>query len=358
MNDPHNPVSFQNQDLTLKEVIFKAREYFLVLWRGKLLILILALLFGGFFFYKAYRIHPKYSAVLTFALNEGDGNINPIGGLLGQIGLSGSSSSKVSLDKIVELSRSMRIVSQALFDKATVSGVEDYLANHILLVYKLNEKWAKNNPPFKDFRFKSDSFPSFSLEENAALKGIYGYTVGGIKPGLVACNYNTESTIFSLKSSTENEALSLALTQSIFYHLANFYIQQSSDKQKQTFDLVKAKSDSIYRQWSSSEYAVSNMEETENGLWAPTDRTRKSIKSKQSTMYAMAYGEALKNLEMADYALKNSTPFIREIDRPFSPLYPEGPNRIRQILIGLIIGGFLASVLLLGKKIIVDAINS
>ena len=75
-------------------------------------------------------------------------------------------------------------------------------------------------------------------------------------------------------------------------------------------------------------------------------------------MYAMAYGEAIKNLEMADYAVKNSTPFIREIDRPFSPLYPQSPNMVKQIIMGLILGSFIAAGWLLGRKIILDAINS
>lgn len=357
MNDPTNPNPPQHDDPGLKEMILKVRDYSIVLWRGKFLIIILAILFGSLFFIRAYLKHPTYGATLTFALNEGEGGYSGASGFLGQFGLAGSAG-KVSLDKIKELSRSMRIVNQALFEKTTIAGKEDFLANHILLIYELNKKWSKNNPSFEQFRFTHDSFPSFTLEENSALKGIYGFTVGGMKPGLVTCNYNTESTIFSMTSNTENEALSLALTENIFYHLSRFYIQQSSDKQKQTYDLVKAKTDSIYRQWASSEYSISNMEESENALWAPTDRTRRTIKAKQSNMYALAYGEAIKNLEMADYAVKSSTPFIREIDRPFPPLYPQSPGLMRQIVIGLILGGFLGASWLLGKKIMMDAINS
>jgi len=359
MNDTINPNNSQHDDPGLKELILKAREYGIALWKGKILILVLAVLFGSIFFLRARLTHPTYGATLTFALNEGEsGGVGGVGGLLGQFGLGSSSTGKVSLDKIVELSKSMRIVNQALFEKATVAGKEDYLANHILLIYELNKKWAKNNPPFEHFRFTHDSFPAFTLEENSALKGIYGFTVGGMKPGLVTCGYNTESTIFSMTSTTENEELSLALTENIFHHLSRFYIQQSSDKQKQTYDLVKAKTDSIYRQWTSSEFTASNMEESEGALWAPSDRTRRTIKVKQSNMYAMAYGEAIKNLEMADYAVKNSTPFIREIDRPFSPLYPQSPAKLRQIIMGLILGSFIAAGWLLGRKIILDAINS
>ena len=358
MNEPDNSTAYHDQDLSLKDMIVKGRDFVLLLWKGRYLILVLALMAGALMYLRA-RLQPvTYGATLTFALNEGENmGYSSISGLLGQFGMGGGTG-KISLDKIVELSRSMRIVNTALFDKAFVAGEEDFLANHIIRLYELDKKWAESNEAYRDFRFRSDSLAGFSLLQNAALKGVYGFTVGGAKPGLLSCNYKTESTIFSLNSQTENEELSLALTDRIFYHLSRFYIQQSSDKQKQTFDLVKAKADSIYERWTNSEYAISNIDESEGALWAPTDRTRKTIQSKQSNMYAIAYGEALKNLEIADYALKNSTPFIREIDRPFSPLDAQAPNRIRQLLIGLILGGALASAWIIGKKLVLDAIKS
>lgn len=358
MNESRNPTAYSDQDLSLKDMIIKGRNFVFLLWKGRYLIIVLTLMAGALMYLRA-RLQPvTYGATLTFALNEGENmGYSSISGLLGQFGMGGGAG-KISLDKIVELSRSMRIVNAALFDKSIVGGEEDFLANHIIRLYALDKQWAESDEAYRDFRFRTDSLNGFSLLENAALKRIYGFTVGGAKPGLVSCTYKTESTIFSLNSQTENEELSLALTDRIFYHLSRFYIQQSSDKQKQTFDLVKAKADSIYERWTSSEYAISNMDESEGALWAPTDRTRKTIQSKQSNMYAIAYGEALKNLEIADYALKNSTPFIREIDRPFSPLDAQAPNRIRQLLIGLVLGGALASAWIIGKKLVEEAIKS
>lgn len=344
-------------NFNLKALIHKGMEYGLVLWRNKWLIIFLALVGGGAFYIKA-RLKPfLFSAPLTFALNEGDGGSN-IGGVLGQLGLGGNSNGKVSMDKIVELSKSMRIISKALFAKVTIDGKPDYIANHILDQYHLEEKWAKYNPYYNGFRFKSDSFPSSRVEDNAALKGVYGFTIGGFKPGLVTCNYNNESTIFTLTSVTEKEGLSLALTEQIFNVLSRFYIQQSSDKQKQTFDLVKAKADSLFRTWTSSEYSLSKLDQSQGNLWAPQDRTNMTIRAKQSTMYSVAYSEALRNVEVADYALKSSTPFIREIDKPFAPLDASRPNFLIQTIKGLILGGALAFAWILGKYIVTSALKS
>ncbi|MEP7320936.1 MAG: hypothetical protein ABI761_03415 [Saprospiraceae bacterium] len=356
--EPISPVRTED-DFNLKALIHKGVEYSLLLWRGKWLIILLALVGTGAFYIKARLTPFLFSAPLTFALNEGDGGNSggALSGVLGQFGLGGNTG-KVSMDKIVQLSKSMRIISKALFAKVIIDGKSDYIANHILDQYHLEKKWAKYNPYYNGFRFKSDSIPFATVEENAALKGVYGFTIGGLKPGLVSCGYNNESSIFTLTATSEKEDLSLALTEQIFNYLSRFYIQQSNDKQKQTYDLVKAKADSLYGAWTSSEYSLSKMDQSQGAFWAPQDKTIKTIRTKQSSMYAIAYAEALKNLEVADYALKYSTPFIREIDKPFAPLDASQPNRLKQGIIGFILGGFLACGWILGKNIVSNALKS
>lgn len=76
-------------DFSLKDLINKGLEYFFLLWRHKWLILFIGLLGAGALYLKAYLTPTTYSAPLTFALNEGDGNssMGAISGLLGQFGL-------------------------------------------------------------------------------------------------------------------------------------------------------------------------------------------------------------------------------------------------------------------------------
>lgn len=361
-NPAHPNYPPQDDDFSLKKLIQTGLDYFWLLWKNKWWIILLGLLGAGSMYLKAKLTPVKFGAPLTFALNEGDGgsSLSAISGLLGQFGLGGGGGAggKVSSDKIIALSKSMRIVNQALFDRVTIDGKYDFIANHIIEVYKMDQKWAKYNPNFVNFRFKHNVTDSFTLDENSALKGVYGFTVGGLEPGLVTCVYDRESTIFTLRSDTEKEALSLELTNHLFERLSKFYIQQSSDKQKLTYDLIKAKADSLYKKWTGSEYAVSSSIQNQNALWSPVDRTQRDIKGKQSTIYAMAYAESLKNLEIADYALKNSTPFIRDIDKPFFPLDTTMPNWIRQTIIGLFLGLALGSAIIIGIKIVTDAIKS
>lgn len=356
----HTTPSINDSGMSLKEMILKGKEYFFLLWRNKWWIISLAILGAGVMFLKDKLAKNKYEARLTFSLNEGDGpSTASLSGLLGQFGLGGGASTgKVSYDKIVELSKSMRIANKALFEKVTVNGHEDYIANHIFDIYGFAKPWSKYDPYFKDFHFKSDDIDSFNLKEKSALKNIYSFTIGGLKPGLVTCGYDTKSTIFTISATTLHEDLSLALADKFFNHLSQFYIQQSNDKQLNTYNLVKSKADSLFRRWTGSEYSVSRQEQSSNALWSPVDRTNRNIQQKQTTIYSMAYSEALKNLEIADYALKNATPFIRAIDRPFAPLYPIGPNLIKDLILGIILGSGLACAFILGKYFVKQALKS
>ncbi len=357
INTP-NPPPAQQTDLNLKVIIYKGLEYVRLIWKNKLWVILFALLGTGAYYVKSYLTPVQYVARLTFSLNEGEKSNTGLSGVLGQFGLGGNTSGKFSMEKIVELSKSMRIVREVLFEQADIGGKKDFLINHILDQYDMEEQWAKNTPAYKDFRFISDSFEQFSILENAALKGIYWFVIGGFKPGLLVCTYNDETTLFSILVTSENEQLSLELAQQIFSHLSKFYVQQSNDKQQNTYNLLKHKSDSLYRKWIGSEYSISNLDQSQGALWSPVDRTRKTIQGKQTAIYGAAYGEALRNLEMADYALKSSTPFFGEIDGPFYPLDAIAPNYIINMIKGFILGAALCIAFILGNYFIKNALNS
>ena len=72
-------------------------------------------------------------------------------------------------------------------------------------------------------------------------------------------------------------------------------------------------------------------------------------------MLQVVYGEAIKNLEMADFALKNKTPFIQAIDLPVAPLKKVKKSKLKGLLTGLSIGILLGSVFVVGRKIIRNA---
>jgi uncharacterized protein involved in exopolysaccharide biosynthesis len=74
-------------------------------------------------------------------------------------------------------------------------------------------------------------------------------------------------------------------------------------------------------------------------------------------MYSLMFAEALKNLEMADFSLKNSLPFIQLIDAPIAPLSSEKTPYTKNLIIGAILGMLIAIGFIVSRKIYRDAIN-
>ena len=57
------------------------------------------------------------------------------------------------------------------------------------------------------------------------------------------------------------------------------------------------------------------------------------------------------------FSLRNKTPFIQVIDAPILPIAPVQLSLVRQIFIGLIIGGALGIAIIIGRKIFKGAMS-
>jgi len=72
-----------------------------------------------------------------------------------------------------------------------------------------------------------------------------------------------------------------------------------------------------------------------------------------------AYGEAMKQREVTDFALKSKTPFIQSIDKPLPPLSPNKnfSTYLSRLIFGGFIGTFLAIAFIVGRKVIRDTMK-
>ena len=73
-------------------------------------------------------------------------------------------------------------------------------------------------------------------------------------------------------------------------------------------------------------------------------------------MLIAAVAKAMENLEVADFALQNKTPFIQEIDRPITPIKAEKKSVFRTFFISIFIGTFMAILFLVIRKIVKSAL--
>ena len=67
--------------------------------------------------------------------------------------------------------------------------------------------------------------------------------------------------------------------------------------------------------------------------------------------------ELVKNLELAKLALRRETPLIQVLDKPTFPLEVDKVGKLKGLVLGGFLGGFLILVYLLAKKFLNNILN-
>ena len=362
-NEPHSttpPPYYQDDEITLKELILKIQEYYQKVMTHWKMVVIGGVVMGAIFLTKALLEDTTYTATLTFMVNEDEGGRagGAIAGLLGQFGFSTGATGKYNLPKILELSRSRRIVQEALMERVNIDGQMDYLANHIIRLYEYHDQW-EDIEDLQNFLFKADSVEIFKESENKALKSIYSQVVGDPDnkiEGLLSTSFGEETAIMKLSVKSISEILSIEIANVIYEKLSLFYIQKSTEKQEQTYRLMKSKADSLLSLANNRQMQLLKFNDTYRSLPLQQYSAKRLELERDVQIFTIAYGEAIKNVEIADFAFKNATPFFQIIDWPIPPL--KGSFSIINLLKTIIVGGIFGSFILIVYLIIKNAVNN
>ncbi len=343
-----------SDELSLKEIILKGQEYFKEVLRNWKLISLVSAFFVCYMLYKAFVAKPTYRGTLTFMVNEDEGGGGGgVGAILGSIGLGGAlGGGEFNLDKVLALGKSRRIIQEVLFEKRTINGKEDYLANHLMQVYNLQEKWGENSPELIDFVFKSGNLEDFDLKGRRVFNILYIQIVGSKRSvGLLTSQYSKESGIMSISANSQSQDLSIALTEVTYDKLSTFYTTKTVEKQQKTFDLISTKVDSVKNLLNSKELALVNFIDSSKGFYTMKAKLREAQLTRDVKLLNEVYAKALENLEVADFSLKSKTPFVQLIDAPFAPLRSNSPSKLMAVILGILLGSFLSIGFIIVRKI-------
>ena len=350
----------EDDEITLKELILKVQEFFWEVVRNWKLVILILIPIILYMVYKAYKIPVTYSANLTFMINEDNGSsLGGLGNLAASFGFGGSTKGDYNLEKMISLLNSRNIIQQALFEKVNIEGIDDYYANHMIREYDMHKGW-EDSDLLRGFYFTETEVDSFSRKENRVLKQLHRRVVGrGETKGILESNINEETGILSLSVKSPKEELSLKFINVIFAKLEKFYVNKSIEKQQQTFVIMSNKVDSIRQTLNTAQYKLLKFKDTQRNLSLRQYKAEELILQREIQALGMAYGEALKNQEVADFSLRSKTPFVQVIDHPIPPLAPNKTimTYINNVIFGFFLGCFLAVLFIISRKIFRDAMS-
>lgn len=338
-------------EITLKELILKVHGYFIGVLKNWPLILVVAALCAVISVGLTFLSKSEFNAKLTFMLSSDEGRGSSISAMFGQF-IGGGGKGKNNLDKLIELSKARKIIQDAIFEKAEMNGKNTYLANHLIDYYDFHEKWADDKPELTDFYFNQDSVAGFNLLENTAFKIVYRKIVGTEEnKGLFNGSYGDETNILKFSVKSLNDTLSIELCNSIYHSLSRFYIDRTIEKEQNIYDIVKTKLDSVSNMIAIKESQLARFKDSSLGLWTNKDKLVQARIQRDLQVLYQLFEATIKNHEITEHALKSQTPYIQLIDEPIFPIKPDPKSRLKALLLGGILGGFLSVAFVLGRII-------
>ena len=325
------------------ERILKAIGYL----KQKKLIIIIAMIAGLAFgiFYSTVK-KPLYTATLNFSI-EGDDNMG--GGsllsLASQFGLNlggGGLSGVFAGDNVMELFKSRRIIEQSLLQ--SYNGTDKSLADEYLDILG----WRSSgdlNPNL----FPLNSAKEFGREQDSLMGAMHEFiTKAVLEVGKPDKNLN----IYYISFKSSDETFTKQFTEGIADEVKKFYIDTKTKRAKETVDMLQRKADSLRRAYDYALYGRAALSDANLNPAFQTPQVGEQKKQTDITVLGTAYGELLKNLEVAKFTLLKSTPLLQIIDVPHYPLEKKTYPYWLYMPLGLIGFACVAIFFLISFKII------
>jgi hypothetical protein len=340
-----------SNNFSLLGLMEQAKTYFQILLKRWWLIGAISLVFGLWFYIQAKKSGINYIATHSFMVKEDEGSGSLFSNILGQFGLkSGGPKGDYNLDKLIEITKSKKIIRQTLFTSCRVNEKEDLLINHLLEHYGDFD----DDDAIQRLTLKKE----YSRDENQIVANIYDLIVGVPgEEGKLNISYSSESGIIYMTMATSNEELSRMFTKYLYHHLGKFYIIQANEKQTITLEKLEDKRDSLHQVLVAKEFELARMNDQGFGIILQKDKVQKSRLTSEIFLTNTMYSELIKNVENAAFNLKNATPVFQTIDEPQYPLRIMAKSTIKAAFTGCVIGALLMIGLIIGRKIFLDKLE-
>ncbi|MHB1922209.1 MAG: Wzz/FepE/Etk N-terminal domain-containing protein, partial [Chitinophagaceae bacterium] len=250
---------FEEDEISLKELILKIKDWYRYLVSKWLTILIAGLLGAGMGLLYSIHRKPIYTATLTFALEEkgGGSSLSNYAGLASQFGINfgGGSSSAFSEDNIMALMKSRLLVTQTLLSKANNNGREESLADFYININHYRKAW-KNKPELQSISFSINAnMDSLSFIQDSLL-GIFYEQI--IKSNLTVNKPDTKSSLIEVQFKSINELFSKEFTENLVRKVSAFYISTKTKQEALNVDILQNRLDSVRREFTGALYGTAS----------------------------------------------------------------------------------------------------
>jgi uncharacterized protein involved in exopolysaccharide biosynthesis len=341
-------------EISLKELYLKIIELYRFLLTKWFIIVAAGIIGGGIGVGYAFTQKETYTASLSFVLEDekSGGGLTGAMGLASSLGidLGNSAGGAFSGANLIELMKSRNIVEKALLNPIAVDGKIQSFAQYYINFNELNKGWD-SKPLLKEIKFAPDADRSkFTLQQDSILGILYSNVLAMISVG----QKDKKVSILSVDVKSTNEFFSKAFAENLANEVSSYYIEIKSKKARQNMEILQHQTDSIRAVLNGSIVSVASAVDNAFGLNPAMQVQKVNISKKQFDVQANTaiLTQLVTNLEMAKVSLRKETPLIQVIDRPILPLKKEKVGKLKSLILGGFLAGFLTVLVLIFKKLL------
>ena len=350
MNEKHT-----NDEISLKELIEKGREWFSYLLSQWKIIVLAGIIGAGLGLAYSFSKKPVYTASLSFALEDekGGGGLGSALGLASSLGLDlgGGGGSIFAGSNLTELFKSRAMVEQTLLSPVVVDGKSISLAEMYIHNNGWRDQW-NDTPKLKAIQFLPNTKRKYFTRVHDSILGVMYQDLS--KTGLTVGQKDKKIAIITIDVSSTNELFSKYFTEALVKEVSDFYVTTKSKKARMNMDILERQTDSIRRELNGAITGVAVANDNTFGLnpamnvrRAPSARRQVDVQANTAILT-----ELVKQSELAKVTVRKETPLIQVIDRPILPLPKERFGKAKGLMMGGFLAGFLTVLFLIIRRLL------
>jgi uncharacterized protein involved in exopolysaccharide biosynthesis len=339
---------YQDDEITLKELILKIQEFWQVLWNKKWVIIGLSLLFAVLFILWNSRKETLYTSAVTFMVGESDSKSKVMATPFQQVEFEG-----IKNHKITVIARASKIVHQVLLTEDNNRTVADKLIE----VYGLKEKWSNYDWSLIDFNISDRA--QLNQETKTVFDKLHEFLVGNKlrdgSAGLMSITFDDETEIFKLSIKTVDKTLSPYLRDVFYKTISEFYVDRTVGRAERSYHQLVVREDSLLSVVNKAESELAYSSDRTRGVVSSLVKVNQSRISRKLENVTSQYMEVRANRQKIEYVLQTQTPDFQILDQTFVPIVAK-TSLAKSGIMGAFLGVFLCVLFIIVRHIILTAL--
>jgi hypothetical protein len=337
-------------EINLKELINNIKGWIKFLISKWVIILSVGVVFSSIGFVNAYMQKPIYIASLTYVLEDekSSGGISGALGLASSFGidLGSSASGAFGATNLMELMHTRALIEKTLLSTIEYKSQKTNLLEYYISINNLQNTWNKKEE-LKGLKFPINAKRTEFTRVQDSILGDIAFSIE--KSQLLIYQKDKKVSFSTIEVKSADELFAKLFCENLIKEVTSFYIETKSKKAKMNVSILEKQCDSIRAELNSAITGVAIANDNTYNLNPSLNVNRTPASKRQVDVQANSaiLTQLVANLEMAKVTLRKETPLVQIIDSPILPLKKEKPSKLKYLVIGGLIGAFVAMIILI-----------